>query len=1009
MKPGAVNYITVGIPFAQATSGNAWSSVELLREIDDVCQSLFENCFKVLDGPDAPTLVVQELKNEVILYITYDNPSSNNYNEKYDEEDPAILRSFPDSLRHYKFEGYQIYQLVDANASISDVEKGDETKARLVFQCDLKNFYDADETLPIAKLVNYKLNPSNGLLTGSIKVDGANSGIQHVVRITTDQFATGNNKNLVNNKEYYYIAVAYAHNRFKEYSLTDPNKLDGQKEPYLAGRKNENGGTITAVVAIPHDPVTENNGTEIQATFGMSPNITRIEGFGNGGNVLRISDESIRELMGGPGEPAHPAGTFTETVTNSGANAGSKLVANNPCIITHPLYEQNAGPISVRVIDPLNIKEGRFYIRFTDTTANARWIITRVDDNDQPIPIYDTVMADTADFVISRYNEQLFLDLGIAVCIENPKSIGSPLQVITDGVYKVQGGIINEGSLLSATMTFQDPYHQWLTGIPDNDNYPVYNWIRSGSQFSDGAVGSFTSSTRPLVSVEAHLDEDYYKSISNPQKRTVETFAVDKYQVFEKVLSGTWAPYALCSYLEYHPAFSFRYYLADSTVLDSVRTMNPTTYQQFTYISNLRKTLVYHNNKSLQFNDISKLPSVRIVLTSDTSKWTRCPVLEMCDDYTQSEGNAHRFQMRKHASVDKNGDTSTVAGASTDPGDPNYISDRGMGWFPGYAINLETGERLNVMFGEDSRYAQYNGRDMMWNPVSTVTVGTQNYVMGGRHFIYVMNAINQRFVRYHNGGASEAYYATPSYDAGRWAVKMLSSLDRILNGTPNAEINHGLLKYEGSKWSLPQRDSAAFFFSTVAWVNMPLATETINNPQYDIPCDVTIDLNVNVRYGKCYSPNGTVPYMTGNTTLNVNNPMYMFQLTPDIVTLTNMANRNNSNDYRDSILNLISVVPNPYYSYSAYETESQLQTKVRFINVPSGSTVSIFTVDGTLVRKLELPATSKSTTLDWDLHNHNGLPIAGGIYLIHFKTPIGERVIKWFGTMRPVDLNSIQF
>ena len=95
-------------------------------------------------------------------------------------------------------------------------------------------------------------------------------------------------------------------------------------------------------------------------------------------------------------------------------------------------------------------------------------------------------------------------------------------------------------------------------------------------------------------------------------------------------------------------------------------------------------------NKSLNFNDISKLPSVRIVFTSDTSKWTRCPVLEMCDDHTLSEGNARRFQMRRHLSVDKLGRTieqASVAADVNDPGNPAYISESGMGWFPGYALN----------------------------------------------------------------------------------------------------------------------------------------------------------------------------------------------------------------------------------------------------------------------------------------------------------------------------------
>lgn len=1016
LKPGAVNYITVGIPFAQASSGNRWSSVTLLREIDDVCQALFENCFKVLDGPDAPTLVVQEMSNEVLLYITYDNPASNNYGESYDEEDASILKSYPAESRRYKFEGYQIYQLVNSTASITDI--GNETKARLVYQCDIENYYDdtsANPTLPIAKLVNYTSNSSTGLLTGKIMVDGANAGIKHVIRVTTDLFANGTSTNLVNNKEYYYICVAYAHNRYKEYSQTDPTKLDGQKEPYLAGRKNEWGGTITPVTAKPHNPSSENGGTIVQATYGMSPNITRIEGFGNGGNVLKLTEESIIELMGAPGVPGKGPGVMSESTTGGSYTA----TMNNPCIIPHPRYEQNAGPVNVRIVDPLNVKEGQFHIQFTGVDDSSKWVITKVDGT----PLYDNVYADTADFIIGRYNEQLFLNLGIAVAVTNPKQVASPLEVQNNsGNITVLGGIINDGTMLSASMTFADNNHQWLTGIPDNDNYPIYNWIRSGSQFAENNVSSFVTTSGAITGNEPFLDEDYYKILIDPNTLRSNSFAVDKFQAYEKVLAGTWAPYGLASTREYHPAFSFRYFLAEQSVLDSLHNQNSSFNRN--YNDNLRYTLTNSRNKSLMFNDFEKLPSVRIVFTSDTSKWTRCPVLEMCDDYTQSEGNARRFQIRKHASIDKNGDTATVAGASTDPASPNYISDRGMGWFPGYAINLTTGERLNIMYGEDSRYVQFNGRDMMWNPVSTVTVGTSNYIMGGRHYIYVMNAISQDFPYYHV--AREDYfpfnYKAPSYDAGVWAMRMLKSLDHIFkcpypNTSANAqkitdyykEFNQGLLKYEGAKYVVPIRDSSAFLFSTVSWVNMPIVNESINNPK-DIPCDVTIELNVNNRYGKFLGDNGTRPENAGLTTVNGNNPMYMFELTPDIVTLTNVATGDNARQsYKDSIMDAINVVPNPYYSYSTYETASQLETKIRFINVPGNTTITIYTIDGTLVRTF--PSTpSNTTTYDWDLHNHNGIPIAGGVYLIHFSTPgIGERVVKWFGTMRPVDMSGFQF
>ncbi|MCR4828383.1 MAG: hypothetical protein K5864_02865 [Bacteroidales bacterium] len=1007
LKPGALNYITVGIPFAQATSGSAWTSVELLREIDDVCQSLFENCFKVLDGPDAPTLVAQELKNEIILYITYENPNSNNYGEKYHELDPSIVSSYIDAQgnkvaytndeRSYDFEGYQIFQLIDANASIADIN--DETKARLVAQCDIKNFYDAEQTLPIGTLVNYTNNSTTGLISGQIMVNGANNGIQHVFRVTTDQFANGTNTTLVNNKEYYYICVAYAHNRYKEYSQTDASKLDGQKEPYLAGRKNEKGRAITPITAIPHDPITENGGTVAQATFGLCPNITRIEGFGNGGMALELTEASLNELMGAPGQPAKAPGTFNERLSG-GSYSGSM---SDPCLIPNPQYEQNAGPINVRVIDPLSIKQGQFYIKFDDYTDTAHWVISTVDGS----PLFDSVYSDTSDFVIGRYNEQLFLDLGIAVSITNPKAIASDL--IVSGT-DVKGGIVGNEAVISANMTFADVNHQWLSGITDNDNYMLYNWVRSGAQYAASNLTTFDNKSTPISMSEAYLDDDYYKSDYNQLKDQTETHDVDKYQIFEDVLGGLWAPYGLCSALPYHPAFSFRYYIADSSVIDSLRSVRPNDFK-YNYHQLMRRTSIHTRNKSIMFNDLSKLPSVRIVLTADKTKWTRCPVLEMCDDYTQAEGKAHRFQLRKHASVDKNGDTATVSGASNDPNSPNYISDRGMGWFPGYAINLATGERLNIMFGEDSRYVQYNGRDMLWNPVQTISVGTENYVMGGRHYIYVMNAISQDFPRYHVTADSytKATYKSPSYDAGRWAVKMLQSLDHLYT-IKNNEVNQGLLRFDGAKYVLPVRDSAAFLFSTVSWVNMPLATETINK-QSDIPCDVTIDLNVYGRYGNYYGNNGSNPLNVGKDTLNSNNPMYMFELTDDIVTLTNqaLANNKDAESYKDSLLSMIYVVPNPYYSASTLETGSQLETKVRFINVPANSTITIYTVDGTVVRRFR-GTPSNQTTYDWDLHNSAGTPIAGGLYLIHFECPgIGERVIKWFGTMRPVDLNNFQF
>lgn len=113
-----------------------------------------------------------------------------------------------------------------------------------------------------------------------------------------------------------------------------------------------------------------------------------------------------------------------------------------------------------------------------------------------------------------------------------------------------------------------------------------------------------------------------------------------------------------------------------------------------------------------------------------------------------------------------------------------------------------------------------------------------------------------------------------------------------------------------------------------------------------------------------------------------------------------------------SALDLINVVPNPYYAYSVYET-NRLDNAIKITNLPSKCTISIYTIDGALVRQFKRDG-SASTSQDWDLKNSVGVPIASGLYLIHINASglgkkaneSAQRVIKWFGVMRQTDLNS---
>ena len=112
-----------------------------------------------------------------------------------------------------------------------------------------------------------------------------------------------------------------------------------------------------------------------------------------------------------------------------------------------------------------------------------------------------------------------------------------------------------------------------------------------------------------------------------------------------------------------------------------------------------------------------------------------------------------------------------------------------------------------------------------------------------------------------------------------------------------------------------------------------------------------------------------------------------------------------SKDQLAEALKMINVVPNPYYAFSEYE-RSRLDTRVKITNLPERCTVKIYSTNGKLVRTFKKD--SPITSLDWDLTNHKGIPVASGVYLIHVDVPeVGEVILKFFGGVRQVDLQGI--
>jgi hypothetical protein len=858
LQPGAVNYITTGIVWARA-SGVADGSVALLRLVDDKAQALFDNCFKVLNGPTAPDLTLQELDKEIIITLSNQpSPVSNNYLEKYAELDPQILAvdTFNFALKDsFLFEGYQVFQLKDATVSASDLDNID--KSRLVAQCDVKN--------GVSRIINYNPNTDLGGTVPQDMVDGADKGIQHTFNITTDAFAL-NDRKLVNQKTYYYMAVAYGYNNYIPYKQDQPfiaskpldPSLAGQKLPYKRGRQN-----IRLYAAIPHIPNPQGHGTQVLGGYGSGPVITRLDGNGNGGNNLDLTDASTAAILAAP----MPASRLDNVE-----------------------YVGGAGPVNIKVIDPLNVPAADFMLYFHGTTTNLRalrpnstWTLYNLTTQDSGfIP---TVNA-RATQSIGVQNEQIFPAWGLSLTIVQPVGnflANSPSDIRFDP--------------LPSSMTFSDVTKNWLGGVPDVDGPQDQNWIRSGQTTTLPATGCNTAYDSYKQSVYLDPNSDY-----------------------QKVIGGTWAPYRLCA--------------ATVTVSGQLCNHNGPAWD-------LLPTL----------NKLQNLPSVDIVITPDPTKWSRCPVFELSDVPGLAQGGAAKLDLRKAPSIGKTGSTTFGLVDNKD-----YAT--GMSWFPGYAINVETGERLNICFGEDSWLSAYNGSDMRWNPTSDAYDQLFNNVWGGKHYIYVFNH-NGKYVP-RDGTAGNT--SMPAYDAGAYIH------DKIVSGNV---VNKGNV------------------FKDCAWVGIPMLA-----PGQKL---LATEVKIRLRVARPYQ--SYIDFGADSVTPPVINkylPVYKFNT-------ASLATKKNDLVTAKAALSLINVVPNPYYAYSAYET-SQLDNRVKITNLPGKCTISIYTISGTMVRQFKKD--NEISFQDWDLRNTAGIPIASGLYIIHVDVPgVGERTLKWFGVARPLDLD----
>ncbi|MFN0275693.1 MAG: hypothetical protein ACKVPJ_08105 [Chitinophagales bacterium] len=858
LEPGAKNEVVVGAVWVRPPlSGGCNTTYELAAIADQKAQALFDNDFQLIGGPDAPDLTIRELDQEIILSLT-NGVVSNNQGESYEEADP-LIKSFINELSDsviaanpgiddstYNFQGYKIFQLV--NGQVSPSEYDDASKARLLFQCDLKD--------GVSKLINYSFDAILGVDVPTLMVEGADAGVQHTFQVNSDAFAEGNTT-LINFKTYYFSVVAYAYNNFFPY---DPDELNSQKRPYLEGRKN-----IKIYTAVPHIPDPENNGMQLNAAYGDGPDITKIEGRGNGGYFLELTDQATADIL----------------ASNS---------------VLFPTYKGRNAPVDVKVYDPVRLPAANFTLTFVDSSVVPNPTYPRINRDSIWWVLTNTTSGESivSDFPISFVNEQVLPEWGLSVTVKSVNNPGmrdaNPSPTESVFVDKEE----NNG-FVGATLEFADPNQQWLSGVPDVDG-TLLNWIRSGE------------------SIEFYADYP----------------GIDDNQFYEGILGGTWGPTVLLGKnTDDEPYMPWESILALSSS-DSVYALA---------------------------GEIG----IDLVLTNDKSKWSKAVVLNTGEyPYLLPDGSGiteEKLDMRKVPSVDQDG---------------NAVGDgtTGYSWFPGYAIDVETGRRLNIMFGEDPNVnetgvigAAGNSKDMLFNPSETFfnEVGTEP-VYGGKHYIYIHKTTYDQAKNIH--------------DSLFWV----------------GGVEPGGLQLKG-------------VFRNVCWASMPLlntGAKLLPISEGLIPTETTVKIRVTKQFEKLVVTNENEGY-----------PKYSFSTFGLAPTLGDPT-------LASDALDLINIVPNPYYAYSGYET-STLDNKVKITNLPSKCTITIYAIDGTLIRRFTRDVTADNseggqlnsktanldTSLDWDLKNSKNVPVASGMYLIHIDAgELGEKTLKWLGIMRPIDLDS---
>ncbi|MFN8395923.1 MAG: T9SS type A sorting domain-containing protein, partial [Bacteroidia bacterium] len=778
--------------------------------------------------------------------------SSNNFNERYSQIDPALAAQGVTDPE-FQFQGYMVFQLKDG--TVSNSELFDTDRARLVAQCDLKDTV----TTIVNRTETHVPGINDPIVVDQVMVEGENKGIFHSVRVVEDLFAEGADRRLHNYTTYYYYAIAYAWNGIPS---------EGRK--FVQGN-----GPFRRVPALPHRVNFEANGTILSSLYGDELPIDQLGGVGNGGRDVQFRPETEAAVVDGQ-------------------------------VLSRLGYLPGKGPIAVRVTDPKSVQRGTYYVEVVRDRA------TGVPEHVQGLPSGTAIDQERIEWILYHGDDAIFQSTYIerrdsatnTVLSLRPAPLSGVERVIPEhglaiSVTDPRGSGVAEkdyNPVIAARQSYADASKEWLGGFPDIDRVRFADWIMSGIDTFDRGVQQV--------------------GVRNAQ-------IYDPEENYEQMLGGTWSPMCLV-----------RGFVMD----DPSGAVAPGV--------NVGLGAASFNVKADSMTSLAELPDVDIVITPDPTKWSRCVVVETSPAYANGSGAnalAAKYQMGLDRSL------------RPMPGNLD-VNTQGWSMFPGYAIDVNTGQRLNIFFGENTWDKTNRGGDMLWNP--TASFGSGGLAAGGRHYVYVSNTPYDECAFIHTILAQETKHGS----GAQILLEPTLTTDPWVNPTYLARV-----------------------YKDVAWVGVPMGLGDHDWEKYeDIPCETRVSLRVNQPFTP--RPNST------------DVPLFEFN-TEDFAAQTGVTPV-----ATQSLLQDVRVVPNPYYGFSEYE-RAPVQTIVKVTNLPQRCKIRIYNLSGSLIRTYDKNSSSPEQT--WDLKNADGVPVSSGAYIIHVDGfELGETIVKLFTVMPQIDINT---